>query len=52
MAFALSWPPLHPWHLVFALAMFVAHLLLVVRAITRPNRIPASRVAWVAVIMC
>ncbi|WP_017934279.1 cardiolipin synthase [Nocardioides sp. Iso805N] len=31
---------------------FVIHLLVVVRAITRPNREPASRIAWVAVIMC
>jgi cardiolipin synthase len=31
---------------------FVVHLLVVVRAITRPNREPASRIAWVAVIMC
>jgi cardiolipin synthase len=50
MAFALSWPQ-HPWHMLFVLAMFVVHLLLVARAITRPNRIPASRVAWVAAIM-
>lgn len=50
MAFALSWPQ-HPWHLLFVLAMFVVHLLVAARAITRPNRTPASRVAWVAVIM-
>lgn len=50
MAFALSWPQ-HPWHLAVTLVLFAVHLLLVVRAITRPNRIPASRVAWVAVIM-
>jgi len=31
---------------------FVIHLLTVLRAVTRPNRTPASRVAWVAVIMC
>lgn len=50
MAFALSWPQ-HPWHIAFVLAMFVVHLLLVARAITRPHRTPASRVAWVAAIM-
>jgi len=32
-------------------ALYVVHLLVAARAITRPNRIPASRVAWVAVIM-
>src|SRR5579863_7293221 len=37
---------------VVAVGAFVIHLLAVVRAITRPNRTPASRVAWVAVIMC
>ncbi|MCL2584682.1 MAG: cardiolipin synthase [Streptosporangiales bacterium] len=31
---------------------FVIHLLVVLRAITRPNRTPASRVAWIAAIMC
>ena len=31
---------------------FVIHLLTVLRAVTRPDRTPASRVAWVAVIMC
>ncbi|MEI2433167.1 cardiolipin synthase [Lysobacter yananisis] len=31
--------------------VFVAHLLAVARALTRPNRTPASRAAWVAVIM-
>jgi len=34
-----------------AVVLFVVHLLVVARAITRPNRTPASRVAWVAVIM-
>lgn len=33
------------------LSLFIVHLLTVVRAITRPNRQPAARVAWVAVIM-
>ena len=37
---------------VVAVGGFVIHLLTVLRAITRPNRTPASRVAWVAVIMC
>ena len=39
------------WAIVAAGA-FVIHLLTVGRATTRPNRTPASRVAWVAVIMC
>ena len=39
------------WAIV-AVGGFVIHLLTVVRATTRPNRTPASRVAWVAVIMC
>jgi cardiolipin synthase len=37
---------------IVAVGVFVVHLLTVLRAITRPNRTPASRVAWVAVIMC
>ena len=36
---------------VFDLSLFVVHLLTAVRAVTRPNREPAARVAWVAVIM-
>src|SRR6201996_270615 len=35
-----------------AVGGFVIHLSTVLRAITRPNRTPASRVAWIAVIMC
>jgi cardiolipin synthase len=35
-----------------AVGVFVIHLLTVLRAVTRPNRTPASRVAWVAAIMC
>jgi len=31
---------------------FLIHLATVLRAITRPDRAPASRVAWIAVIMC
>lgn len=50
MPFALHWPQ-HPLGLLFSSLVFVAHLLVVARAITRPNRIPASRVAWTAVIM-
>ena len=50
MAFALSWPH-NPLSLAFTLLLFVVHLLVAARAITRPNRTPASRVAWVAVIM-
>ena len=37
---------------VIAASGFVVHLLTVLRAITRPDRTPASRVAWIAVIMC
>ena len=39
------------WAIV-AVGAFAIHLLTVLRAVTRPNRTPASRVAWVAVIMC
>ena len=34
----------------FGWFVFALHLLVIARAITRPNRTPASRVAWVAVI--
>ena len=37
---------------IIAVGVFAIHLLTVLRAVTRPNRTPASRVAWVAVIMC
>src|SRR5580704_9890773 len=37
---------------IVALGVFVIHLLTVLRAITRPDRTPASRVAWIAAIMC
>jgi cardiolipin synthase len=37
---------------VVAVGGFVIHLSTGLRAITRPNRTPASRVAWIAVIMC
>jgi cardiolipin synthase len=37
---------------VVAVGGFVIHLLTVLRAITRPDRTPASRVAWIPVIMC
>jgi cardiolipin synthase len=36
---------------LFDLSLFIIHLLTVARAVTRPNREPAARVAWVAVIM-
>jgi cardiolipin synthase len=36
---------------IVAVGVFAIHLLTVLRAVTRPNRTPASRVAWVAVIM-
>src|ERR1700761_5556602 len=35
-----------------AVGGFLISLLTVLRAITRPDRTPASRVAWIAVIMC
>lgn len=38
-------------HAFFDLSLFVIHLLTAARAITRPDREPAARVAWVAVIM-
>ena len=37
---------------VVAAGGFVIHLAAVLRAITRPDRTPASRVAWIAAIMC
>lgn len=37
-------------HSPFGVLLFVVHLVVAARAITRPNRVPASRVAWVAVI--
>ncbi len=37
---------------VVAVGGFVISLSTVLRAITRPDRTPASRVAWIAVIMC
>jgi cardiolipin synthase len=37
---------------IVAVIVFVVHLLTVLRAVTRPNRTPAARVAWVAVVMC
>ena len=36
---------------LFDLSLFVVHLIAVARAITRANRTPAARVAWMAVIM-
>lgn len=38
-------------NLAVASAMFVAHVGVAARVITRPNRAPASRIAWIAVIM-
>ena len=37
---------------VVAVGGFLIHLLTGLRAITRPDRTPASRVAWIAAIMC
>ncbi len=50
MSLALFWSQ-HPLATLFTPLLFVVHLAVAARAITRPNRIPASRVAWVAVIM-
>jgi cardiolipin synthase A/B len=50
MALALSGPH-HPLTLLYSLLLFAVHLLVIAHAITRPGRSPASRVAWVAVIM-
>ena len=47
---ASTWlPPLAD--LLWAVLLFVAHLITVARALTRANRTPAARVAWVATIM-
>ncbi|MGC4028964.1 MAG: cardiolipin synthase [Steroidobacteraceae bacterium] len=37
--------------LAWALVTFAVHMLVVLRALTRPNRSPASRIAWIAVIL-
>ncbi|HZP15265.1 MAG TPA: cardiolipin synthase [Nocardioides sp.] len=39
------------WNVLWPIIYVVAHACLLVRAITRPNRAPAARVAWVAVIL-
>ena len=39
------------WDVLWPIIYVVVHACLVVRAITRPNRAPAARVAWVAVIL-
>ncbi len=39
------------WGVITSIAVFVIHLAVVCRAITRPHRSAASRVAWIAVIM-
>ncbi len=50
MSFDVAW--VHaPLQAGTAVVIFVAHLLTAARALTRPNRAPASRAAWVAVIM-
>ncbi|QNP50571.1 cardiolipin synthase [Diaphorobacter aerolatus] len=41
----------HALSLAWAASLFIAHLLVALRALTRPNRTPASRLAWIAVIM-
>ena len=50
MVFELGWPQA-PMQWVVSVLVFIAHLLVAARALTRPNRAPASRAAWVAVIM-
>lgn len=45
-----SWLPAS-LHLGWTAFLFLAHLFVAARALTRPNRAPASRAAWVAVIM-
>ena len=50
MVFELGWPQA-PIQWVVSVLVFTAHLLVAARALTRPNRAPASRAAWVAVIM-
>ena len=37
-------------HTPLGVLLFIVHLAVLARAITRPNRVPASRVAWVAII--
>ncbi|MDA5094712.1 cardiolipin synthase [Aliiroseovarius sp. KMU-50] len=39
------------WTLIWSIFFFLLHVSVVVRAITRAHRAPASRLAWVAVIM-
>lgn len=41
----------HPLGVLLAIVVFAVHILVVARALTRPNRTPASRAAWVAVIL-
>lgn len=50
MSLALSWTH-HPLSMALSLALFALHLFVAARALTRPGRTPASRAAWVAVIM-
>ena len=50
MDLTLIWPD-HPLATLYTLLLFVLHVIVAARAITRPNRIPASRVAWVVVIV-
>lgn len=50
MSLTLNGP--HAWMpLLWAAVLFAVHLATVVRALTRANRTPASRVAWVATIL-
>lgn len=50
MMFDLAWPQA-PLQWAVTVLVFIAHLLVAARALTRPNRAPASRAAWVTVIM-
>ncbi|AMJ55835.1 MULTISPECIES: cardiolipin synthase [Stenotrophomonas] len=50
MLFEMGWPQA-PLQWAMSVLVFIAHLLVAARALTRSNRTPASRAAWVAVIM-
>ncbi len=49
MAFTLIWPELS-LDVFLSLLLFTAHVVVLIRAITRPHRDPTSRIAWVAII--
>lgn len=39
------------WAVIWSVIVFLVHILVMVRALTRAHRAPASRLAWIAVIM-